>query len=150
MERVAGVVRDFCTFPAVENVELARRVLFNFLTGNEDMHLKNFSLMTLDGKVRLAPAYDLLNTTLVLGTSVREEVALPIRGKKSNLTRNDLVRYFIIERLGLGPKVAAKLFDDMMQAADLWPETIRRSFLSTGKQDTYLKLLAERIARLQS
>ena len=46
MEKVADVIDQFCTFPAIERVKLFERTLFNFLVGNEDMHLKNFSLLT--------------------------------------------------------------------------------------------------------
>lgn len=150
MERVAEVIRKHCTFPALENVKLARRMIFNFLTGNEDMHLKNFSLITRDGKVELSPGYDLLNTTIILGRNAKEETALPINGKKSKLTRNDFVRHFFAGRLGIDQKVVAKLLEGMTQAATTWPEVIRHSFMSTGKQDAYLKLLTERIARLQA
>jgi serine/threonine-protein kinase HipA len=149
MEQVAKVIKSYCTFPAVENVKLARRVIFSFLTGNEDMHLKNFSLVTRDGKVELSPAYDLLNTTIILGKNVKEEIALPVRGKKSNLTRNDLARYFCSERLELGEKVVAKLFQEVIHAAASWPGMIRRSFLSAERQDAYLAVLDERMTRLQ-
>lgn len=150
MERVAKVIETHCTFPAVENVKLARRVIFSFLTGNEDMHLKNFSLITRDGKVELSPAYDLLNTTIILNVNAKEEFALPIHGKKSNLTRNDLARYFCIERLGLEEKLMEKLFQDLLHAATTWPEIIQRSFLSVEKQNAYQVVLNERIARLQA
>jgi hypothetical protein len=80
MEKVAAVVEQFCTFPAIERVKLLERTLFSFLTGNEDMHLKNFSLITRQGRVGLAPAYDFLNTTIAL-KHAREELALPLRGK---------------------------------------------------------------------
>ena len=62
LEKVAQVVEKFSTFPAIEKPKLAKRLLFCFLTGNEDMHLKNFSLWMRDGVVSLSPAYDLLNT----------------------------------------------------------------------------------------
>ena len=55
MEKVAQVIDRYCTFPAVEKIKLFRLTLVNFLIGNEDMHLKNFSLMTRDGKVELTP-----------------------------------------------------------------------------------------------
>jgi serine/threonine-protein kinase HipA len=64
MEKVAGLIEQFCTFPALERVRLFERTLFSFMVGNEDMHLKNFSLITRHQKVELAPAYDFLNTTL--------------------------------------------------------------------------------------
>jgi serine/threonine-protein kinase HipA len=64
MERVADVIEQHCTFPVIEKVKLLKRCLFNYLVGNEDMHLKNFSLITRDGKVELAPVYDFLSTTV--------------------------------------------------------------------------------------
>lgn len=64
MEKVIEVIAQFCTFPAIEFVKLFKLTLFNFLVGNEDMHLKNFSLISRDKKVMLSPAYDLLNTTI--------------------------------------------------------------------------------------
>ncbi len=66
MEQLGEIIRRFCTFPVVENQKLLRLTLFNYLTGNEDAHLKNFSLVTRDGIVGLSPAYDLVNTTIVL------------------------------------------------------------------------------------
>lgn len=89
MERVVATIDEFCSFPVVEKRKLAQRVLFCFLTGNEDMHLKNFSLITRGPKVELSPAYDLLNTTIVTPKTT-EELAMPINGKKSHLTRKDL------------------------------------------------------------
>jgi serine/threonine-protein kinase HipA len=91
MEKVAGVIEQFCTFPAVERVKLLERTLFSFLVGNEDMHLKNFSLITRDQKVELAPAYDLLNTTIAL-KNARGNLALPLKGKKSWLARHDFLK----------------------------------------------------------
>lgn len=63
------------------------------------MHLKNFSLIRPEGRVELSPAYDLLNSSIVLQT--KEEIALPLRGKKSRLKRSDLLDYFGHERLGI-------------------------------------------------
>jgi serine/threonine-protein kinase HipA len=83
LESVVQIVDKFCTFPALEKPKLVKRLLFCFLTGNEDMHLKNFSLWSRRGVISLSPAYDLLNTTLVL-EQVVEESALPLAGKKPN------------------------------------------------------------------
>ncbi len=77
---------------------------FNFLIGNEDMHLKNFSLITRDNKVELSPAYDLLNTTIVVPRT-QEEIALPIAVKKRNLDKKILIDYFAKERLKLNDTI---------------------------------------------
>ena len=76
MEKLIPVIAQHCTFPAIENIRLFNLVLFCFLTGNEDMHLKNFSLITRRIKTELTPAYDLLNTTIAI-KNAQEEIALP-------------------------------------------------------------------------
>lgn len=58
------------------------RMLFNFLNGNEDAHVKNFSLIRRHRKIELSPAYDLVNTTILLGNP-QEEMALSLAGKRS-------------------------------------------------------------------
>ena len=85
MEKLVKLIDRFCTFPAVENAKLFKRVIFNFLVGNEDMHLKNYSVITRDDIVELSPAYDLLSSSIVLTGDI-DEIALPLKGKKSNLT----------------------------------------------------------------
>jgi serine/threonine-protein kinase HipA len=146
LEQVARVVETHCTFPAIEKAKLARRLLFSFLTGNEDMHLKNFSLRVRDGIVALSPAYDLLNTTLVLGNA-SEESALPLRGKKRKLTRQDWIDYFCLERLGLAPAVATDILRDLATANEVWQRKIRHSFLSETAKDRYRDILATRASR---
>ncbi|MBK8858168.1 MAG: HipA domain-containing protein [Opitutaceae bacterium] len=59
-ERLIEIIDRFCTFPALERIKFLERLLCAFLTGNEDTHLKNCSLITRDDKVELSPAYDLL------------------------------------------------------------------------------------------
>ena len=68
-------------------------MLFCFLTGNEDIHLKKNSLITLGNKIELSPAYDLLNTTISMGNA-REEMASPLAGKKRNIRKRDLLTYY--------------------------------------------------------
>jgi serine/threonine-protein kinase HipA len=103
-EKVAGVIEQFCTFPALERVKLLERTLFSFLVGNEDMDPKNFSLITRTQTVELAAAYDFLNATILL-KNPKEELALPLNGKTSRLTRNDSLDYFPCERLQISPTI---------------------------------------------
>ena len=147
MEKVAAVVDRFCTFPAIERVKLLERTIFSFLTGNEDMHLKNFSLITEKGRTSLSPGYDLVNSTIAL-RNPQEEMALPIRGKKSRLTRNDLFGYYATERLQLNTVVLNDLTRRFQQAFPRWDELIANSFLSAVAKDAYVSLLAERRTRL--
>lgn len=143
MERLVPIIERYCTFPAIEKVELFRRTLFCYLTGNEDMHLKNFSLIVRDKTIKLSPAYDLLNSTIAL-PGAQEEVALPLNGKKRSLTRNDLVDYYGRQRLEL----TVQLIDDVLQtlsaAVPLWGSIIETSFLPGDLKEEYLALLQER------
>ena len=146
MEKVAAGIEKHCTFPIPEKIKLFTRVIFNFLVGNEDMHLKNFSLLTQGQQVILSPAYDLLNTAIVTGSD--EEMALPLRGKKSNLSRFDLVEYFGKERLGLSKEIIQSELVKFQQAFPIWHEWISKSFLSPRLQKAYHELLEARYKRL--
>jgi serine/threonine-protein kinase HipA len=68
------------------------------------MHLKNFSLITRNQKVELAPAYDFLNATILI-KNPKEELALPLKGKISRLTHNDFLDYFPCESLQISPTI---------------------------------------------
>ena len=144
MEKLVKLIDDYCTFPAVEKAKLFKRVLFSFLIGNEDMHLKNYSIIIRNGKVELSPAYDLLNSSIVLKGDV-EEIALSLKGKKSNLTRDILVNYFGKERCNLTDPIIEKILETIQSALLFWFELIGISFLSDGMKDKYVKLLQERI-----
>src|SRR6185437_939597 len=148
MEKVATVIDEFCTFPALERVKLFERTLFSFLMGNEDMHLKNFSLITRDEKVELAPAYDFLNTTIAL-KAAKEELALPIKGKKSKLTRNDLLNYFARERLQINDKVLNDVLSRFAKALPVWRELLDQCFLSADAKQRYAAILEERTKRME-
>jgi serine/threonine-protein kinase HipA len=143
MEKVAEIIERYCTFPVVEKAKLFRLTLFNFLVGNEDQHLKNFSLITRDGKVSMSPAYDLINTTIALAAP-QEEIALPVMGKKRNLTRKVLIENWGKERLGLNERTISNVVNEFEHVLPNWRELIGKSFLSREMRDKYIGILAER------
>ena len=146
VERVVALADAHCTFPRIERHRLFTRLLFCFLVGNEDMHLKNFSLITRAGVTGLAPAYDLLNTTVLLAHPA-EEMALPLGGKKSRLGRRDFLDYFARDRLAL----STALIDDTLASFDFdaWQSLLSRSFLSPAQQAAYWSIVTARRAALQ-
>lgn len=149
MEAFAKVILEHTTFPAIECKKFFLRVIFCFLTGNEDMHAKNFSLFSEDNEVfKLSPAYDLLNSTLVIAGGSREELAVPLCGKKSRLTAKDLLQYFGKERLQLNTSAIEECLQQLKKAIPAWEGLIGRSFLSTEMKRAYLDLLKKRRARL--
>lgn len=147
MEQVARLIESFCTFPAVEKVRLLRLTLFSFLVGNEDMHLKNFSIIRNKDVISLTPAYDLLNTTIVLPQPA-EELALPLNGKKNKLKRGDFLDYFAREWLGLSERVIDKMLADFARVRPEWEALVQISFLSDELRENYLQVLDKRFARI--
>ena len=147
LERVVQLVEQFCTFPAIEKPKLAKRLLFCFLTGNEDMHLKNFSIWMQDGVVSLTPAYDLLNSTLVL-ENAKEESALPLQGKKRKLTKELWLDYFCKERLNLNEGQIDKIVKELQKAMPAFNRLIGQSLLSEDRQAGYRTILHARAKRL--
>ncbi len=143
MEQVVQVLDKYCTFPLVQKRKLFRLTLFNFLIGNEDMHLKNFSLIRKEGKIELTPAYDLLNTTIVL-PNASDEIALPIGGKKNRLYRSLLIDYFGKERLGLTQPVLDDILKQFVSVFFHWNKYIENSFLSETMKVKYLSLFEKR------
>jgi len=143
MEQVAGIIERYCTFPLVEHLKLFKLTLVSYLLGNEDMHLKNFSVIRREGKTELSPAYDLLNTTIA-ARNATEELALPVRGRKRNLSRSLLVDYFARERLGLTGASIESVLAGLESGFTGWEVLIGRSFLSAEMKKKYRSLLAHR------
>ena len=146
MEQIISLIERFCTFPAIEKLKLFNLTLFNYLVGNEDMHLKNFSVIRRGLKVELSPAYDLLNSTIILNS--QEEIALPLGGKKNNLRRDDFFVYLAKERLELTEKSVVQTVSRILNVFPRWTDLIQKSFLSDSMKTQYIDLLNERFSKL--
>ena len=147
MESLVKLVNAHCTFPAVEKIKLFKLVVFSFITGNEDMHLKNFSIINQNGKIEISPCYDLLNTTIEI-KNASEEIALSLRGKKKNLTKSMLINYFGGERCDLNDKVITNTIQTIFDALPGWIEFINNSFLSDEMKEKYIDVVESRFERL--
>lgn len=148
MEKLVKLIDSYCTFPAIEKVKLFKLVLFCLITGNDDMHLKNFSIINLDGQTQLSPCYDLVNT-IIEYKNPEDEIALPLNGNKKNLTRNMLINYFGQEKCNLTDKVIDKVLDSITHAIPKWREEISISFLSDDMKEKYIDLIDIRVKRLR-
>lgn len=146
MEKLVPVIDEFCSFPAIEKADFFKRILFCYVTGNEDMHLKNFSLITKNGKTTLTPIYDFLNSSIAI-KNPEEEIALTLNGKKSNLKASDFVDYYAKDRLQLNEKTITTILEQMHNAIPKWKELLEISFLSDDMKEKYLGLLGNRIVK---
>ena len=145
MEKVGKALGTYSAQPLLDKLYLFELTLFSFLTGNNDMHLKNFSMLRDAGGWVLAPAYDLLNVSIVLPAD-EEELALTLAGKRSKFKREHFEDYG--RGLGLNAKQIAGAFRRMWAGKDKALDWIARSFLSPEMQARYTALLHDRYARL--
>ncbi len=146
-EQIARTIQKFSSAPGLDVVNFFELVLFSFLTGNADMHLKNFSLIHYPDKGNvLSPAYDLVATKLV-NPADTEELALTLNGKKRKINKNDFVAAFTSAKLDT--KQQENIFRKMEKAKPKWMETIEISFLPDEMKKAYRMLLDERFERLQ-
>lgn len=147
MEQVGKAVLRYCDnalFDALRFFELA---VFCFLTGNSDMHLKNFSLLySPSGPVGLSPAYDLLPTQLLLPSDT-EETALTLNGRKRKLGRKDFM--CLAEALYLTEKQAANIFSRLSAKFTDALSVLETGFCSGEMKDRYKELIRSRAVRLE-
>ena len=144
-EQIAKVIKQHCDMPKLDLTNYMQVLLFCFVTGNNDMHLKNFSLYRPSNGYQLSPAYDLINVAIA-NPGDKEELALSLSGRKSNLKLSDFLRS--ATTMGLEENVVLRLIDNMRKAIPTWTSLIHGSFLSDEMKDRYERLIMSRINHL--
>lgn len=145
-ENIAKIIRKFSSAPMLDLVNFWEVVMFSWITGNSDMHLKNFSLISKEaGNYVLSQAYDLINVHLVFPEDT-EELALTLDGRKKKIGRNNFVR--AMESTGLESKVIENIIHKFMNAAPKWYDFIDISFLSQELKEKYKAEIAGNLAKL--
>jgi serine/threonine-protein kinase HipA len=146
-EQIGKAILKYSTTPGLDVVNFLEIVLFSFITGNADMHLKNFSLLEQPGLgMTLSPAYDLVNTALV-NPADEEEMALNINGRKKKLKKQDFVG--AMNTLKVEEKQQQNIFSKMEKALPKWIDLIDKSFLSDEFKEQYKAIIHERLNRLK-
>ncbi|MBK7106396.1 MAG: HipA domain-containing protein [Ignavibacteriae bacterium] len=146
LEQIDKIIKKYSANPLLDSLHFFESIIFSFITGNADMHLKNYSLIEED-QIKFAPFYDLLSTRLVISESIdSEEFALSICGKKKKISEKDILKFG--NSLNLNEKqienVFAKFRKNLKKAIDF----IDISFLSESKKLEYKKLVKSRSERL--
>ncbi|HCF62945.1 MAG TPA: toxin HipA [Chitinophagaceae bacterium] len=146
-EQIGKAILKYSAMPGLDVVNFWELVLFSFITGNADMHLKNFSLLEQSGLgMTLSPAYDLVNTALV-NPADDEEMALNINGKKKKLKKQDFVA--AMNTFKFDEKQQQNIFKKMEMALPKWLGLIDNSFLSDKFKEQYKSIILERLNRLR-
>lgn len=145
-EQIAKAIVQYSSTPKLDLVNYMQLVLFCFVTGNNDMHLKNFSLYQPFKGYQLSPAYDLLNVAIA-NPKDKEELALPLSGRKTKLRLGDFLN--AAKTMGLDEKVVSRLIGGLQKALPQWLTLIHCSFLDEEMKKAYENLIVARLARLQ-
>ena len=148
-ERIAKLIRQHSAAPLLDVVNFWEVVVFSWLTGNADMHLKNFSLYRPADNYMLAPAYDLLSTALAMPED-DEELALTLNGRKKRIRRNDFEKAMLEN--GMKDNAIAKLFDRFSKSVPKWHGLINESFLPKALQKAYhdkIDIMAKRLSIIE-
>lgn len=147
-EKVGKIVSENSYNPGTDMAELYTRLIFCFLIGNSDMHLKNFSLIEDrpgSRKFSLSPAYDLLPVNVIVPED-QEEMALSLNGKKRNITRNDFLKY--AEGQGISSAAAKKMMDNLLDMKLTMVEYLEKSYMPEDMKEKEKELIEARFARL--
>ena len=148
-ERCAKIIGRYSIRKGLDMTELYLRLIFSFLVGNSDMHLKNFSLIETDegsGDYVLSPAYDLLPVNVVMPED-KEQLALAMNGKKMNLRRKDFLLF--ADTCGLPRVSAEKMMAKLVSQKDHLIKMCNESFLPEPYKERFTALMEERTRVLE-
>lgn len=145
-EQIAKVIQKYSSVPKLNLINYWEQVVFSWITGNADMHLKNFSLYSkVYQEYNLTPAYDMLSTALVM-TEDTEELALTLNGKKRKIRKLDFE--ISMRASGLEEKVIRNIFNKFLKVKDKWFDFIDISFLPEEMKIAYKDIITNRLTLL--
>ena len=144
-EQIGKTILKHSANPKLDVINFFEQVIFSFLTGNADMHLKNFSLIKQSENYTLAPAYDMLSTALVMPEDT-EELALTLNGKKNKISRNDFE--VALSSFGIEKKVVATIFKKFARTIPIWLDFIDDSFLPDEMKEEYKELILGKVEKI--
>lgn len=146
-ENVAKIIKFHSSAPMLDLVNFWEVVVFSWITGNSDMHLKNFSLISrVPGHYVLSQAYDLVNVHLVFPED-DEELAMMLDGRKKHINKQNFVR--AMTSSGLEDKPIENIFRKLMDAAPKWYDFIDASFLPAELKEKYKDEIRTNLGKLQ-
>ena len=148
-ERCAKIIGRYSSRKGLDITELYLRIVFSFIVGNSDMHLKNFSLIETEegsGKYVLSPAYDLLPVNVIMSED-KEQFALPMNGKKTHIRRKDFMVF--AEECGMTRSSAEKMIAMLVAKKEKFFTICKGSLLPESMQERLVKLIEERTCVLE-
>ncbi|MDR0745766.1 MAG: HipA domain-containing protein [Mediterranea sp.] len=145
-EQIAKKIVEYSTYPILDLINYFEELLFCYLVGNSDMHLKNFSLYKTADGYTLTPAYDLVSTKLALPQDI-EELALTLNGKKRKLKKQDFDG--LLKAMKVEDKSIENVYRKFRKIIPQWMKFIDSSFLPQQMKEEYKTLIEERSVILE-
>lgn len=148
-EQCGRIIKRYSSRPGLDLSELFTRILFSFIIGNSNMHLKNFSLIESAAGSReysLSAAYDMLPVNIVLPED-KEEIALTLNGKKRRLKKRDFMSF--ASKCGIAENAAEKMLSKMCSLEDKLLCACEDSYLPEKYIKQTKQLITTRIAVLK-
>ncbi len=143
IEQIGRKLREISTAPGYDVQLFFERVVFNFIIGNGDAHLKNYSISYRDKEtIRLAPAYDIVCSKLVIPDEA--DSALTIHGKNNKLKRGDFDK--LAEYLNIPSKIRYEKFEKSLSSMET---VIKDSRIKSEGQKKFIDIIKERLSRLE-
>lgn len=149
-ERCAKIIKQYSSRVGIDMAEFYIRLVFCFIVGNSDMHLKNYSLIETaegSGEYVLSPAYDLLPVNANIPAD-KEQFALAMNGKKQNLRKGDFLKF--ADTCGISRPTAEKLIDNLVKLTPKWLKMCEKSLLTNELKERLTKIITERTGCLIS
>ena len=145
-ELIAKLIERYSSVPKLDIVNYWEQVVFSWIVGNADMHLKNFSLYSeKSGRYVLTPTYDQVSTAIVMPEDT-DQLALPLNGFQKKLLSMDFAQ--AMEMSGLNGKMVQRIFDRLIPLKKKWFACIDASFVSEQQKTRFKELISDRIETL--
>lgn len=144
-ERCSKIIKKYSSRIGIDITELFIRLVFSFIVGNSDMHLKNFSLIeTFVGSREyvLSPAYDLLPVNAIMPDD-KEQFALPMNGKKTNIRKKDFI--FFGEECGIKKEIAERIIKKIINLTPKYLELCEEAPLSNELKKRIIEIIKARV-----
>lgn len=148
-ERCAKIIKGYSSRVGIDMAEFYIRLVFCFIVGNSDMHLKNFSLIETaegSGEYVLSPAYDLLPVNANMPAD-KEQFALAMNGKKMNIRKGDFLKFADI--CGITRPTAEKMIQNLVKLMPKWIVMCDDSLLPDELKERLKKIITERVKILK-
>ena len=147
-ETIAKLINRYSSVARLDLVNFWEQVVFSWIVGNADMHLKNFSLISeKPGKYVLTPTYDQVSTAIVMPEDT-DELALPLNGFQKKLLSMDFVQ--AMENTGLTTLMAQRILTRFTALREKWFACIDDSFISETQKVQFKALITKRIETIKS